>query len=110
MKAVYLLYAPEWAAQWLHALTMGAAGTMIVAVITRAALGHTGRPLVVERRVAVACGVISAATLVRVFGSLLMPYEASVWVAGVLWVSAFALLLSTYIPVLVLPRADGKPG
>lgn len=30
----------------LHALTVGAIGTMTLAVMTRASLGHTGRPLV----------------------------------------------------------------
>jgi uncharacterized protein involved in response to NO len=110
LKSLYLFFALDWAALWLHALTMGAAGMMIVAVISRAALGHTGRALVVERHVAVAYGLLLAATLVRVFGSVVMPYEVSVWTAGVLWLAAFTLLLVAYIPVLLMPRVDGRPG
>jgi uncharacterized protein involved in response to NO len=110
LKAVSMLFASPWAAHWLHVLTMGAAGTMIVAVISRAALGHTGRPLQVERRTAIAYGLLVVATLARAFGHALVPYEMSVWIAGAFWVSAFALLLVEYLPVLLLPRVDGRPG
>jgi uncharacterized protein involved in response to NO len=110
LKAVDMLFAPVWAAQWLHVLTIGAASTMVVAVISRAALGHTGRPLRVDRRTAIAYGLLTAATLVRALGDAGLPYEASVWIAGGLWISAFALLLATYLPVLLRPRVDGRPG
>jgi uncharacterized protein involved in response to NO len=110
LRAVYLFYGFDWSARWLHALTMGAASTMIVAVITRASLGHTGRMLKVDRSVAVAYGMILVATLVRVFGSVFLPYEVSVWVAGVVWLGAFALLLVRYVPILLLPRVDQRPG
>lgn len=110
LKAIHMLFASEWAGQWLHVLTMGAAGTMIVAVISRAALGHTGRPLEVERRTAIAYGLLTAATFARAFGASIMPYEVSVWSAGALWISAFALLLVAYVPVLLRPRVDGRPG
>jgi uncharacterized protein involved in response to NO len=110
LKSLHLFFELEWTALWLHALTMGTAGTMIVAVITRAALGHTGRALVVGRPVAVAYALLSAATFVRVFGSTVLPYEVSVWTAGILWIGAFALLLVAYIPVLLMPRVDGRPG
>jgi uncharacterized protein involved in response to NO len=110
LKAVYLLYGFDWAARWLHALTIGAASTMIVAVITRAALGHTGRPLVVHRQVAAAYVLLFAATLVRVFAGAFLPYESSVWISGVLWLGAFSLLLVRYVPVLMTPRVDGRSG
>ena len=54
LKAAALLTGAAPAAFWLHALTIGAAATMILAVMTRASLGHTGRPLVVRPVVAVA--------------------------------------------------------
>jgi uncharacterized protein involved in response to NO len=110
LRSLYLLWGFDWAARWLHALTMGAASTMIVAVITRASLGHTGRPLKVERSVAIAYGMILLATLVRVFGGVVLPYEASIWIAGIVWLGAFGLLLTTYAPILVLPRADQRAG
>ena len=84
---------------------------MVVAVITRAALGHTGRPLVVASSVALAYGLLIAAVLVRVFlTSLSMYREWAVWVSGLLWIAAFALIVTTYAPILLRPRIDGKPG
>ena len=54
LKATALLAGAAWAVKWQHALTSGAFATMILAVMTRASLGHTGRPLVVSRAIAVA--------------------------------------------------------
>ena len=45
LKAAFLFGGFPWAAHWQHALGAGAAGSMILAVMTRASLGHTGRPL-----------------------------------------------------------------
>src|SRR5262249_50618266 len=58
LKAIFLATNAAWAAGWVHALGVGAASMMIVAVITRASLGHTGRPLVVSKSVAIAYGVL----------------------------------------------------
>src|SRR5690606_13700692 len=52
LKAAWLLAGRAWTAHWPHALGAGAAATMILAVMTRASLGHTGRPLVVARPIA----------------------------------------------------------
>jgi uncharacterized protein involved in response to NO len=66
LKAIHLSTGVDWAADWLHALTIGAAALMVVAVVTRASLGHTGRPLVVSKWVAGAYLLLGAAALVRV--------------------------------------------
>jgi len=111
LKAIYLSTGAIWSSQWLHALTIGAASTMIVAVITRASLGHTARPLAVSRSVAIAYGLLSAATLVRVFGAPLIAHaEWAVLASGALWFAAFALVLAQYAPILLQPRVDGRPG
>lgn len=111
LKAVHAGTGAAWAADWLHALTAGAAATMIVAVITRASLGHTGRPLVVSRAVAIAYGVLTAAALVRAFATAMGSLrEQALWVAAALWTIAFAVLLFVYVPIFVRPRVDGKPG
>ena len=112
LKAVHLLTGAHWAAQWLHALTIGTAAMMILAVMTRASLGHTGRPLVVARNIAVAYALLLGAALVRVFGPALLPasYLAGVESAALLWIAAFAIHVVVYAPILTRERADGKPG
>jgi len=73
LKGLALIFALALAAYYLHALTIGAAALMIMAVMTRASLGHTGRPLVVSGATAYAYGLLAAAAVVRVFGPALLP-------------------------------------
>ena len=112
LKAAFLFGGFPWAAHWQHALGAGAAGSMILAVMTRAALGHTGRPLRAHPVTALAYLVLTAAVVIRVFGPGLYPasYAAVVMIAGTTWMVAFLLYLVVYTPILVTPRADGKPG
>ena len=112
LKAVNLLTGAAWAAHWLHALTIGAAATMILAVMTRAALGHTGRPLAVSRPIAVSYVLLLGAGLVRVFGPALAPVPnvATIEAAALLWLAAFAIYVAVYAPILTRERVDGKSG
>lgn len=112
LKAVYLATGAPWAFQWQHALTIGAATTMILAVTTRASLGHTGRPLEVSRSIGIAYLLLLLAALVRVFGPTLLPsaYIATIETAALLWIVAFAIYLVVYAPILTLARVDQKPG
>ena len=112
LKAIFLLTGSAWATHWLHALTIGAAASMVVAVMTRAALGHTGRPLVAARSIAVAYLLLSLSALVRVFlpSFAVINYRWTIIIAGALWLAAFALFLIKYTPILMRPRIDGRPG
>lgn len=112
LKALFVLGGFVWAAHWQHALGAGAAGTMILAVMTRASLGHTGRPLVVDRLTVAAYGFLVLAVAVRVFGAAALPhsYQSVVLLAGGMWATAFLLFVLAYTPVLLSPRQDGKPG
>jgi uncharacterized protein involved in response to NO len=96
----------------LHALTAGAMGTMIVAVMTRVALGHTGRPLVALPGTTAIYALVAAGALVRVVAPFVWPMHAlGAWtVAGLLWSAGFGLFLARYGPILVQPRSDGGPG
>jgi uncharacterized protein involved in response to NO len=110
LRAFFAFNGSSWAAEWLHALTMGASGMMVVAVMTRASLGHTGRPLQVTRAVAIAYAALACAVLVRTFGPIAMEREASIRTSGMLWLSAFLVLLIVYFPALTQARVDGRPG
>ncbi|WP_170979396.1 NnrS family protein [Roseomonas sp. HF4] len=111
LKALSLLGGLPWAGAWLHLQVAGALATMILAVMTRATLGHTGHDLVASPMTTVAFVALLAAALLRVFGSAALadPLTAQM-AAAVLWVLAFLLFLAAYAPMLVRPRADGKPG
>ena len=112
MKALHSGLGVGWAAYWMHAFGAGAAGMMILAVMTRAALGHTGRPLIVRPAVAGAYGLLVLAVVLRVFGPALLPvaYTTTLILSGGLWLAAFLVFVVIYAPILTRPRADGQPG
>ena len=97
---------------WLHALTAGALATMIMAGMTRASLGHTGRVLIAPRLIPSAYGLLVVAAAVRVFGPAVAASEYlwTIGLAGLSWLAAFVLFLWVYTPVLCCPRLDGRPG
>ncbi|WP_353859038.1 NnrS family protein [Azospirillum formosense] len=112
LKAAHLLGAGVDSSAWVHALTAGAFATMIVAVMTRASLGHTGRMLVVTRPTVAGYILLTAAALLRVLAPELPGglYWTALEGAGAAWIAAFACYLYVYGPILLAPRADGRPG
>jgi uncharacterized protein involved in response to NO len=95
----------------LHALGAGAVATMILAVMSRAALGHTGRKLVADRATTVAYILVALGAAGRVAASLIEgDTQLLVAGAGLAWAAGFVLYLVVYVPILVRPRADGRPG
>jgi uncharacterized protein involved in response to NO len=112
LKACALLGDAAWASKWLHALATGAMATMILAVMTRTALGHTGRPLVVPRAIAVAYLLLTCTALLRTFGVALFPahYLLTLELSALTWMACFGIFLVVYAPILWRPRADGRPG
>jgi len=91
----------------IHALTAGAMATMILAVMTRATLGHTGRTLHAGPGTTAIYGLVTLGALLRLAASLdLVPYRAGLALAGVGWGGAFALFLVVYGRALFGSRID----
>jgi uncharacterized protein involved in response to NO len=95
-----------------HALTVGAIGSLTLGMMSRVALGHSGRMLVASSASGGAFVAINLAAAVRVFVPLLVPawYFPALVAAGTLWLIAFGTFLVVYTPILWLPRVDGRPG
>lgn len=95
--------------QPLHALTIGAMGGLILAMIARVTLGHTGRPLQPPAAMNIAFIALNLAALTRVF---LLPGAPAhqLWLSGALWITAFGLYLWHYARMLLTPRVDGMSG
>ena len=95
-----------------HALTVGAAGGLVIGMMTRTSRGHTARPLRADGY-DIACYVLVAlAAIVRVLVPLAVPawsLQAILCSAG-LWSAGFGLFALRYWPVLTRPRLDGQPG
>jgi len=89
----------------IHALTAGAMATMILAVMTRATLGHTGRELVAGPPTILLYGLVTIGAILRVAAALgVIDYGMGMDAAGVAWAGAFILFLAFYGPILFRPR------
>lgn len=96
---------------WSHAAGAGAVSCLILGVIARVSLGHTGRPLVLPRGMVLAFVAIHLAALIRVLTALdIIPWHPGIGSSTVLWFVAFGLFLLRYTGVLASPRPDGKEG
>lgn len=90
----------------LHALTAGAIGTMTLAVMTRASLGHTGRAIVADSSVKAIYALVTLGAALRVAAPLLPDaYIALLATGGTLWSASFLLFAIRYAPVLWSKRA-----
>ena len=103
---------PDMIAQQMavHALTAGAIGTMTLAVMTRASLGHTGASLRADRLTIAIFVLVTCGAVVRTLASSESEYYLSQVVAGgVLWCGAFALFAVSYGPRLMLEKRKDPP-
>ncbi len=97
----------------LHGFAVGGLGLITLSMMSRVALGHTGRDIHnPPGLVSLALVLMVAAALIRVLFPLLLPGSISLWLAlsQLAWIAAFAIFLGIYTGILVKPRVDGAPG
>lgn len=95
-----------------HAITVGGIGALTFGMMARVALGHTGRDIQSHRLINGSFILLNLAALLRVFGPILLPQKYTLWVhlSGGLWIVSFLIFATLYVPILLRPRVDGKPG
>jgi len=86
----------------IHALTIGTVASMIISVASRAALGHTGRPLHAHPLLTASIVLIALSALSRV-GASILASDLLLTSATALWVVGFLCFAIRYIPVLLSP-------
>lgn len=90
----------------IHALTAGAIGTMVLAVMTRVSLGHTGQPLEADRATILIYLMVIAAAVTRIAAALTARSPMLfLGISAALWVASFGLFAAYYGPMLLSPRA-----
>jgi uncharacterized protein involved in response to NO len=95
-----------------HLLTVGGIGGLILAMISRVSLGHTGRPLTTPKAMALAFVLITTSALVRTIGPWLMPESTSLFIdiSALCWILSFVIFVYYYGPMLTTARVDDRPG
>jgi len=94
-------WVPE--AAWLHAFTVGALGMMMLGLMTRVSLRHTGRALAVPRALRWAMVVIFVASALRLAATVHGQEGWAVGLAAILWAMAFAVYWRCFAAILVTP-------
>ncbi|MDU8927183.1 NnrS family protein [Alisedimentitalea sp. MJ-SS2] len=97
----------------MHFLGVGAVGVMTLAVMSRATLGHTGRPLHAPGPIAWGYVMMAVAAIARWLGGGGGMdgdyYYTLLFLTGGLWVLAFALFLFSLAGALTQPRPPRAP-
>ncbi|MAE94407.1 MAG: hypothetical protein CL910_07085 [Deltaproteobacteria bacterium] len=106
--AIHSLHGGFAGASALHAFTLGGMGSLILGIMARVSLGHTGRPIVASRLSICAFTLVTVAGAVRVFGPVFWPssYLPTVWIAGALFGLAFTFFGIEFLPALWRPELD----
>ncbi|MCW8827319.1 MAG: NnrS family protein, partial [Gammaproteobacteria bacterium] len=97
----------------VHAFTVGGIGMITLGMMSRVALGHTGRSVFEPpKAVSAIFALLLVAAVVRVILPMLSlgDYATLMLVSQVLWIAAFALFTLIYAPMLFTRRIDGGPG
>lgn len=92
-----------------HALGIGFAASLLMAMVTRVTCGHSGRTLAADAVTWRLFQLLQASAVVRIAADVLPGHAWLVAAAG-LWVAAFVPWCLKYAPVYWRPRADGRPG
>lgn len=94
----------------IHIVTIGTIGTMIIAMMSRVSLGHTGRALQINGWVSFSFLLLLAATLARFLLPTLNWYMSGYILAASCWVVGFSIFVIYYTPILLTARPDGRSG
>ena len=88
---------------WVHAFTLGSLGMMMLGLMMRVSLRHTGRPLVVPRVMLVACVTMFFSALVRLAATVHELGDFVIVLAAFLWAISFALYFIRFATTLLTP-------
>ncbi len=96
----------------IHVIAIGAIGGLILAMIARVTLGHTGRMIYAGPNLAIAFAAVFVAAMIRGIGVAFWPQHmlTLINISGGLWIIAFSLFVLRFTTMLTRPRADGHPG
>ncbi|MGF1696825.1 NnrS family protein [Vibrio lamellibrachiae] len=96
----------------IHLFAIGALAGVILAMIARVTMGHTGRAIYQGPNMSIAFIALVLAALIRSLGVTFFPAHLMmiVNISGGLWILAFVMYISFFGKMLISPRVDGHPG
>jgi uncharacterized protein involved in response to NO len=90
----------------VHTIAMAGFSVLIMGMVTRTALGHTGRPLATDRMMRTSYWLMLLAVALRLAAIANSPATATLLhMAGAAWVASLALYLWQFTPIFIRPRS-----
>ncbi len=87
-----------------HAWMVGAVGVTTIAMMTRASLGHSGRPLVATKGIAGIYVLLVSTVFLRMAAEMLPSETWLLHLTATTWIAAYGLFAIVYFPILTKPR------
>ncbi|MDM8558820.1 NnrS family protein [Candidatus Parabeggiatoa sp. HSG14] len=98
----------------LHALTIGFMISLIIGMASRVTLGHSGRDLIADTFTWICFWGVSVTALLRIFAEFLWINSLFILdfnvLTAIIWLLFLLPWVIRYMPMVLLPRVDGKPG
>jgi uncharacterized protein involved in response to NO len=97
----------------VHAFATGGIGLLTIGMMSRVSLGHTGRNIFEPPKLIFwSFSILLLAAIIRVIFPLFSMDLYIYWIAisQALWITAFAIFIFLYAPMLMSARVDGRDG
>ncbi len=94
----------------VHALVIGMFSVLMLGMVSRVTLGHSGAALAADVLTWRLCWGLQAVALLRVLAELLPGYDVWLVLAASGWLAVFVVWALRYLPVYLRPRVDGRAG
>ena len=106
LLGLHLVGAPLGWSAGAHVIAAGALGTLAIGMMSRVALGHTGRPLQAPPLMHAGFVVLSIAVILRLVAALAPNLPLVLALSGLLWAGAFLLYALVFTPIFLRPAVD----
>lgn len=94
----------------VHGLVIGMFSVLVIGMVSRVTLGHSGAPLAADALTWALCWVLQGVAVIRVLAEWLPGHALWLVAASTGWMCVFVVWTLRYLPSFVRARVDGKPG
>ena len=92
-----------------HALSVGAAGSLTLGMMSRAIIGHSGLPMNNEFIITSILCLVNLAAITRIIAPIFFvdQYTMLLSISGICWVLAYLLFLIRFVPTVIKAKSLG---
>lgn len=84
-----------------HLIAIGGIGTLTLGMMSRTALGHTGRPMILPPFMKISFFIILISVVIRIIATIVNDNTALLIISAILFSCSFIIYLYCYLPILL---------